>query len=50
MVCGDELKCLGRTDTQSCYSHSDCAAGFYCDDSTDYPYLSTCKKLKTSYE
>ena len=42
--------CVGRLDQASCYDSSDCHAGYFCEVSSDYPYLSICKTLRTSYE
>ena len=47
--CVDQI-CKGRADAQSCSSHKDCDAGLYCDQASEYPFLSKCKILKTSYE
>lgn len=50
MKCNKESgKCEGRLDTHTCHSHADCDAAFYCSKETKYPYISTCKTLKTSY-
>lgn len=45
----DKGKCEGRLDTHTCFQHSDCDAAFFCNKDTKYPYISTCKTLKTSY-
>ena len=42
--------CVGRLDLKSCFDSSDCHAGYFCEISSDYPYLSICKTLRTSYE
>ena len=45
----DQGTCSGRQDTQTCFQHSDCDAEFFCSRDEKYPYISTCKTLKTSY-
>lgn len=42
--------CYGRKDLESCYSSADCHAGYYCKEKSDYPHLTQCKLLLTSYE
>lgn len=50
MLCDKEKgKCEGRLDSHTCFSHSDCDAAFFCLKDAKYPYVSTCKALKTSY-
>jgi hypothetical protein len=43
-------KCVGREEGKSCYQNSDCDKRLFCEKSSIYPYLSTCKKLRTTYE
>lgn len=51
MFCDKEgtQKCQGRSDTQTCSQHSDCDAAFYCHKDEKFPYIASCKTLKTSY-
>lgn len=50
MKCNMEKgKCEGRLDTHTCFKHEECDAPFFCNKDTKYPYVSTCKTLKTSY-
>ena len=50
MKCNKERgKCEGRLDTHTCFSHADCDAPYFCNKDKKYPYVSTCKNLKTSY-
>ena len=35
---------------QSCANHADCHNELYCDESKEFPFLSTCKRQRTSYE
>lgn len=49
MNCEDGT-CTGKTDKQSCSSHEDCHAGMFCSRNPEYPFTSSCKNFKTSYE
>mmetsp|Transcript_7938 Transcript_7938/g.13325 ORF Transcript_7938/g.13325 Transcript_7938/m.13325 type:complete len:286 (+) Transcript_7938:389-1246(+) len=43
-------KCVGRQEKESCSSHEDCDAGLFCDRSLEFPFKSSCKSFRTSYE
>lgn len=43
-------KCRGRTDGEYCNNHADCDAEYFCDLSNEFPFLSTCKRQRSSYE
>lgn len=43
-------KCVSRLEGKSCFKNSNCDYGLFCEKSNIYPYLSTCKKLRTTYE
>ena len=49
--CNEEIgKCVGRKEDSSCFSHTDCDKGMFCQEGDKYPYLSQCKKLRTPYD
>ena len=51
MECDKEIgKCSGRKEGFSCSGHADCDKGLFCDQAAAYPYLNTCKKLRTPYD
>lgn len=46
----DNGKCAGRANGESCATHADCSHEHYCDLSTEFPFLSQCKRQRSSYE
>lgn len=49
MVC-ENGKCKGRGDGESCAVHQDCDSTLFCLQPDEYPFTSTCKRQRTSYE
>lgn len=43
-------KCEGLEIGANCHSHTDCAAGLFCERSNAWPWTYTCSKLRTSYQ